>query len=247
MVEATGDQGVIAGQTWCVLHRRGARRALGVLAALMLAAATAATAQTALPPPSSNPLYYLLLPSYLQVGYATRAGVRDSLPPVSDSLDEIDRIDLIYMKAVSEAAGDLDLALVGALFAVFEHQDIPLSFGLRLPLTLEPDTLFARRVARLPFSFFADRVGGDDRDKLQHFFASALIARLLDNEELADAIGIAIEVGEDLFVTGGVNDVRDVRANRLGQMFAGMLHDTPHLLPGGVIRAWNREFLRRGF
>lgn len=187
----------------------------------------------------------LLLPSYLRVGYATRQWVRDSLPLQGPAIDDLERVDMIYRRAVLEAAGDLDLALVGSLFAVFEHQTIPLSFGLELPLTLEPKELFDRRVARLPTSLFADRPAGDDRDKLQHFFASALMARLLDNAALADAIGLFIEVGEDMFVTGGVNDHRDVRANRLGHLFVEMLADDPHLLPSVVLRAWNREYVRR--
>jgi hypothetical protein len=184
----------------------------------------------------------LLLPAFLQVGYATRTWVRDSLPATGDP---IERVDMIYRRAVDEAAGDLDLAIVGALFAVFEHQDIPLTFGLNLPLTLEPEDRFNARIARLPRGLFADAPNGDDRDKLQHFFASALMTRLLDNAELADLLGLFIESGEDLFVKGGVNDHRDVRANRLGQMFAEMLHDEPHLLPGVILRAWNDEYRRR--
>lgn len=210
-----------------------------------LAAQPSAPRALELPRPSVNPLYDLLLPGFLRVGYATREWTRDSLPPASDTLDEIARIDLIYARAVAEAAGDLDLALVGALFAVFEHQTIPLTFGLKLPLTLEPKELFDRRVAQLPTAFLADRPDGDDRDKLQHFFGSALIARLLDNAELADAVGLLVEQGEDIMVAGGVNDARDVRANRLGQIFAEMLREDPHVLPGVVLRAWNREYTRR--
>jgi hypothetical protein len=212
------------------------------IAFLILLGALPLKAQSELPDASGAPLYDLLLPSFLQVGYATRTWVRDSLPPGGD---DIARVDLIYSHAVAEAAGDLDLALLGALFAVFEHQDVPLTFGLNIPLTLEPRDLFDARVARLPRAIFADRPSGDDRDKLQHFFASALATRLLDAPELADLLGLFVESGEDLFVKGGVNDERDVRANRLGQMFAEMLADDPHMLPGVVLRAWNREYARR--
>lgn len=203
------------------------------------------TSSLAIPESTGGSVLDLMLPAFLRVGYVTREWVRDSLPPISTELDEIARVDLIYARAMAEAGGNLDLALVGALFAVFEHQTIPLSFGLKLPLTLEPKESFDRRVAKLPSSLFADRIDGDDRDKLQHFFASALTARMLDNAELADAIGLFIETGEDLFVAGGVNDHRDVRANRLGHIFAEMLVDDPHLLPGVVLRAWNREYTRR--
>ena len=193
----------------------------------------------------NTPLYDLLLPGFLRIGYQTRAWVRESLPPAADSLDDLARLDMIYVRAVNEARGDIGRALLASLVAVFEHKTIPLSFGLHIPLTLEPEELFRQRVARLPRALFADRPGGDDSDKLQHFFGSAWLAWSLDNGEMADLIGIGIEIGEDAFIRGGVNDLRDIRANRLGQLFAELLRQHPHLLPSALFGAWNREYGRR--
>jgi hypothetical protein len=167
------------------------------------------------------------------------------LPPAGDSLDDLDRLDMIYLRALNEAGGDHGDALFAALIAVFEHHNVPLSIGINLPLTLEPGEAFDRRVARLPRRLFADRPEGDDRDKLQHFFASAWLAWTGGSSLLADLIGLGIEVGEDSFVTGGANDRRDVRANRLGHHFAELLRDHPQALPGMMFRAWNREYARR--
>ena len=194
--------------------------------------------------PGPSPLD-LFLPEFLQTSYLTRAWVREYLPPAGDSLDDLDRLDMIYLRALREAGGDQGVALIASLFAVFEHRTIPLSFGLNLPLTLEPPDAFGRRVARLPSKLFADLPDGNDRDKLQHFFASAWLAWILENGGLADFIGLGIEAGEDAFVNGGVNDPRDVRANRLGQHFATLLRDYPDARPSMMFRAWNREYERR--
>jgi hypothetical protein len=195
--------------------------------------------------PSAASPFDLLLPAGLRIGYATRAWLRDSLPAASDSLDDLARMDRIYLQALVESEGDIGNALFGCLIACFEHRDIPLSFGVHIPLTFEPDSAFNRRVARLPSRLFADRPTGDDRDKLQHFFASAWLAWRLDNPAAADAIGLAVEAGEDLFVVGGADDPRDVRANRLGQLFAQLLITHPNALPGMMLRAWNRQYLAR--
>jgi hypothetical protein len=128
---------------------------------------------------------------------------------------------------------------------VFEHRTIPLLIGINLPLTLEPSEEFRQRVARLPSKLFADLPDGNDRDKLQHFFASAWLAWTLDSRDAADLLGLGIEAGEDAFVKGGANDRRDVRANRLGQHFAELLHEHPDALPSMIFRAWNREWERR--
>lgn len=184
----------------------------------------------------------LLLPTALRAGYAARTWVRDSLASADVALDDLDRMDLIYARALGESEGEIGTALFAALVASFEHRTIPLAFGPRVPLTLESEEDFARRVAALPGHLFADRPGGGDRDKLQHFFASAWLAWGLDNAELADAIGLAVEAGEAAFVSGGADDPRDVRANRLGQLYAELLRRRPGALPSVMFRAWNKRW-----
>jgi hypothetical protein len=193
-------------------------------------------------PSQASPLD-LLLPAPIRAGYLTRSWVRDSLPPASDSLDDLARLDMIYVRAIGESSGDIGVALFASLIACFEHRTIPFSFGLHLPLTLEPQDAFERRVARLPEKIFADQPRGNDRDKLQHFFASASLAWGLDNAALADLAGLGIESGEAAFIAGGADDPRDVRANRLGQHFAELLRDYPHALPSVLFRAWNRAWM----
>lgn len=192
-------------------------------------------------PSAASPfLVGLVIPAPIAAGYRTRDWVRDSLPRGGGSVDDLARLDMIYLRALGESEGDLESTMLASLIATFEHQTIPLSFGINLPLTLEPDDSFERRVAVLPRHLFIDNPRGDDRDKLQHFFASAWLAIMLDNGTLADVIGLGIESGEEAFIRGGANDSRDVRANRLGHLFIEMLREHPETLPSMLFRAWNR-------
>ncbi len=195
--------------------------------------------------PSPASALDLLLPEPIRTGYLTRAWIRDSLPPAADSLDDLTRMDMLYLRAFGEAGGNPESTLLAALIASFEHRTIPLSIGLELPLTLEPQEAFERRVARLPRRLFLDNPNGDDKDKLQHFFASAWLATMLDNGSAADLLGIGVELGEALFIRGGADDPRDIRANRLGHLYAELLRTHPHALPSTLFRAWNREYKRR--
>jgi hypothetical protein len=184
-----------------------------------------------------------LLPNGVVAGYRARVWVRDSLPPESDSVADLDRVDMIYLRALREAGGDIESALLASLIATFEHRTIPFTFGFDLPLTFEPRDLFDRRVARLPGHLFLDHPNGGDRDKLQHFFASAWLAHTLDNGLLADIIGQGVEQGESSFIVGGADDPRDIRANRLGQLFVELLATHPRALPSSMFRAWNRRYV----
>jgi hypothetical protein len=195
--------------------------------------------------PAPSEIYELLLPFDVQAAYATRAWVRNELPEAGGALTDLQRTDMIWMRAFNQANGNIGDALFSALVATFEHRTVPLAIGINLPLTLESDESFAARVAKLPSRIFEDSSSGNDRDKLQHFFASAWLAWSIDSREIADVIGLGVEVGEDIFVRGGVNDRRDIRANRLGQRFADLLRDRPRMMPSYVIGAWNREFARR--
>lgn len=195
-------------------------------------------------PSAISPLE-LLLPEAVRAGYLTRAWVRDSLPPASDTLDDLTRMDLLYLRALGEAQGDIEIALFASLIASFEHRTIPFTFGIELPLTLEPDEKFDRRVAALPRRLFLDHPDGDDKDKLQHFFASAWLAWSADNSSFADLMGLGVESGEAFFIRGGADDHRDVRANRLGHLYVELLRKHPRALPSTLFRAWNREYRRR--
>jgi hypothetical protein len=141
-------------------------------------------------------------------------------------------VDRIFQEARALSWDNCYEALFIALFATMDHSRvgirIPLIGSLLwLPLTSEFREDFAARLDALPVRLYSDTPAAHpgDRDKLQHFFGSAFLAFLLESPDAADRVGNFIEWGEDVFVVGGVNDPRDVRANRQGQAFARRLLD----------------------
>jgi len=125
--------------------------------------------------------------------------------------------------------------------AVLEHQKIefrvPVLEALSVPLSFEEDSLFTQRVRNLPRSLYDDTpdIPMGDRDKLQHFFASAYISFASETPELASGAGNAVEWGEAKFVVGGADDIRDKRANKQGELFGRDLIDAKTLLPSDYL------------
>ncbi|MBS1902351.1 MAG: hypothetical protein JSS75_01445 [Bacteroidetes bacterium] len=139
----------------------------------------------------------------------------------------------IFSLAFMRSGGNRREAVFASALAVLEHRTIPLRlpFGgeLDLPLTLETETNFERRVASLPTHVYSERV--EDRDKLQHFFFSAYLEQSIGTSWIVSALGSLIETGEELFVIGGANDARDRHANADGVRFARALARDPNVRP----------------
>jgi hypothetical protein len=150
-------------------------------------------------------------------------------------------IDAIYQKSLRVAEYNVGRGLLIAMMAVLEHQQIhvrmPIVKSLQLPLTLEDDTMFVQRVRNLPKSIYQDTPSGDhgDKDKLQHFFASAYLAYASESTDIARGAGNVVEWGEAKFVVGGADDPRDKRANKQGEAFGRDLLVVKNLLPSDYL------------
>lgn len=188
--------------------------------------------------PSAGSLHHAILPRIVGAAYRTRSWVRDSLPV--EGVNDLTKIDLIFLHALAETEGDRRDAILATAVSVLATRTIPTTFGIDFPLALESDIEFNNRIRRLPDRLYADQPDGGDLDKLQHFFFSAWLSWDLDNRGFADILGNGVETGEDLFIRGGSSDARDVRTNRLGALFARLLGEFPDLLPGRLFAAWNR-------
>ncbi|MBI5464835.1 MAG: hypothetical protein HY966_07795, partial [Ignavibacteriales bacterium] len=70
-----------------------------------------------------------------------------------------------------------------------------------------------------------------DKDKLQHFFASAYLAYASESAELARTTGNLVEWAEAKFIVGGADDWRDRRSNEQGKSFGRDLLVVKTLLP----------------
>ncbi|MGZ5243604.1 MAG: hypothetical protein ACXWEY_02330 [Bacteroidia bacterium] len=177
--------------------------------------------------------------------YPFRDWIRDSLPPASNSLTDLDRLDLIYLHILEAKNHKKGAALMACTGATLRHRYFPFLFGIKFTLLHENDKDFIDLDKKLPRHVFADQQKKPDNDKLQHFFASAWLTYIFNDAELADIIGLKVEKYEDLVVKGDAYDERDIRTNRLGQHFAVLLRENPNTLPGEIFRKWNEEYLEQ--
>jgi len=149
-------------------------------------------------------------------------------------------VDGIYLKALKIAEYNISRALFLSLMGTLEHENIdfkiPVVGVLGVPLTFESDSLFAVRKMNLPSHIYADTPPEGDRDKLQHFFASAYLSYVSDSPDLAKESGDMVEWGEAKFVVGGDDDPRDKRANKHGDAFGRDLAVVKTLLPSDYLR-----------
>lgn len=158
---------------------------------------------------------------------------------------DVRALDAIYLKAVVIAEYDIQRALFLSLAAVVQHRRVemkmPVVGSVAVPLAMEDDTLFARRITNLPRRIYPDSPPNEDgdRDKLQHFFASAYLEFTSESSRLTEALGNIVESGEAQFVVGGANDPRDKRTNAQGAAFGKSLLSDKTALPS--------DFLSLGF
>jgi hypothetical protein len=172
---------------------------------------------------TKNIFLSFFFPKGIAEGVALRTYLR------SDAWHEFRRThsDPVSMDEIFDAADELcydnrTAAILASGIATLEHKTIPLKlfFGIvfPLPLTIESEEDFQKRVSQLPEYLYNPTT--PDRDKLQHFFFSAYFRRILKMNWLVRLLGNAVEIGEDLFIVGGVNDERDKHANNDGIRFS---------------------------
>jgi hypothetical protein len=149
-------------------------------------------------------------------------------------------VDGIYLRALKIAEFNVGRALFLSLMGTLEHETIefkiPVLGVLPVPLTFEADSLFAARKANLPSHIYPDTPPEGDKDKLQHFFASAYLAYATESPELAKESGDLVEWGEAKFIVGGADDPRDKRSNKHGDAFGRDLAVVKTLLPSDYLR-----------
>jgi hypothetical protein len=171
-----------------------------------------------------------------------RAYIRDArFRELTKRCGDMRSIDGIYLKALKIADYNISRALFLSMMAVLEHRKVeikmPLVNSLPVPLTFEEDSLFQMRIRNLPTRVYPDSPDNEegDRDKLQHFFASAYLSYISESPEMARTAGNLVEWGEAQFVVGGVDDPRDKRANKHGESFGRDLISVKTLLPSDYL------------
>ncbi|MBI4534635.1 MAG: hypothetical protein HY708_00055 [Ignavibacteriae bacterium] len=186
----------------------------------------------------------VFFPKVIQDGYQLKMYIRsEEFNDFRASFGDVYAVDAIFDRAVRLSWNNLYEALLISFVATMDHN----KFGVRLPvvgalfwvpLTSEFDDEFRARVDALPGRLYPDSPSGraGDRDKLQHFFGSALLTYTFESLEAAERVGRFIEWGEDLFIVDGVLDDRDFRANVQGQDFGLRLLDDNSVRPSMFLK-----------
>jgi hypothetical protein len=170
-----------------------------------------------------------------------RAYIRDArFKELTLRCGDLRAVDGIYLKALKIAEYNVGRALFLSLMGTLEHENvgikIPVVGALEVPLTFEEDSLFSARKRNLPPTIYPDTPPEGDKDKLQHFFASAYLSYVSESPELAKQSGDFVEWGEARFIVGGADDPRDKRANKHGDAFGRDLAVVKTLLPSDYLR-----------
>jgi hypothetical protein len=182
---------------------------------------------------SQNIFLKIFFPKGIAQGVALRSYLRSSAwDEFRKNHSDPESFDEIFEDADELCDNNRTAAILGSSIAVLEHKTIPIKllFGitLEIPLTMESQKDFDTRVSKLPVFVYDPKI--PDRDKLQHFFFSAYFMRVMKMNSLVTLLGNGVEIGEDLFIIGGVDDPRDRHANGDGRRFGADYNDT-HLLP----------------
>jgi hypothetical protein len=163
----------------------------------------------------------LLVPAPVSAGMDLRSFITSpEFGAFSRSSSQETSFDEIYFTALEYSHGDAESALLAATIGTMEHEHLPFSiFGLHIdvPITSESHSRFMERVSHLPDSIY--HRGESDRDKLQHFFASAWLKQVLGMDAIVRFTAWLIEKGEGLLLSGGDDDPRDLHADYDGIRF----------------------------
>ena len=170
------------------------------------------------------------------VNYLSLIIVQD--PIIKNSNDDLIVVDSLFIKAVKFFNGDVSEALLALTFATLPFNKMPVTLPLleytiylRLPAVNQP--LFELKRENLPGLVYFDSgdKGGQDKDKVAHFFGNAFLAYNVSYFNLSKFLGIIVEMFESTFKVSGGIDKRDLQTNYLGEFFGYSLIKNPKLRP----------------
>ncbi len=187
------------------------------------------------------------------VDYLSRYIASDEFNQLSVNSIDLALIDSIYKKALNNCEHDISDALFILTFSVIPYNHIPLAspnIGLRIniPLPHSVDSIYSLKNKRLPKIIFYDSPKNEfgDKDKLAHFFGSAYLAYSSSWFDITEIIGIFVEDFEEKFYVQSKVDLRDIRADNLGNIFGKALKENRNVLPSQVFSLYHLTLFRYG-
>lgn len=175
----------------------------------------------------------------------------DDFTKIKNNRTDLKIIDSLYLYALAYTEDDVNEALLYLTFSTIPYNEIPLIIpfinlraSIMLPHAKEP--VFSRKNVNLPSQLFfdspADSLG--DRDKLPHFFGSAYLSLTFRWFDFTKFIGIFVEDFEENFYIQSKVDLRDIRADNLGNIFGKILKKNKAILPSQVLACYTLTFFR---
>ena len=192
-------------------------------------------------PAVQSALSLILFPKVIADAAEIRGFLRsESYASIRGRGGDLFAVDALFRRALGLSWNNTAEALLICTLATLDHRRVGVRLAgiiLWFPLTGEFEEEFEGRVRSLPARLYADTPPEGDRDKLQHFFGSALLSYLFESRGPAERAAQFVEWGEELFVVGGAHDARDMRANLQGMAFGLALLDDLALLPSTYLTA----------
>ena len=192
--------------------------------------------------PPLSCLFEYIPPFFIQHGIELKEFIRSrTFRTIRERFGDVRGVDAIFVRAMRMTNNNTAMALLMSTIACFDHSVVGIKvpvLSIYLPLTSEPENEFERRVRQLPSRLYPDTPDNTagDRDKLQHFLGSAFLAFVFESGDAAMNFGEFVEQEEEAFIVGGINDNRDLRADRQGQRFGIALLDDNHRLPSEFLK-----------
>jgi len=158
----------------------------------------------------------------------------------------LDEVDSIYSTALKMYDGDISEALLALTFATLPFNRMPLTIpfidiklSLRLPSVKE--NIFLEKRKFLPgIVFFDSNInGGQDKDKIAHFFGNAFLAYNISSVNFSKFLGLFVEMFEATFNVSNKVDYRDLQSNHLGEFFGNSLQNNPDVKPSDFLNIYS--------
>lgn len=159
------------------------------------------------------------------------------------SINHVDLVDTIYIKALTICDNEKDLTLGALIFALLPVNSATVKIPL-LPVRIEipffsaSEPIFSLKNENLPRYLFSDSPTSKngDIDKLAHFFGSAYLEYSSFLLNSARFLGHFIEAFEDFFKVDSYISHRDLKVNELGIKFGRELKCNKDALPSVYLK-----------
>ena len=184
------------------------------------------------------------------VNYLSEFIASDYFASLKKTNTDLELTDTLFLRAVRFKNYDYSEALLMLTFATIPYNEVPIKFPLvgvlNYPLVSANDSVFLQKNKNLPKELFYDTPKDNfgDKDKLAHFFGSAFISYSSNIFDLGDLIGYFVEVFEQSFVIHSLIDQRDLRTNKLGNIFGDILKKNTSILPSEIMLIKSLSYFR---